>query len=138
MKPTTEQRRERVANGSRRKRDLEAGREQEVTERQAREDRLRPKITEMAKAATAWEQAAAALAAAVSPAALRLWITPLHCIGEASGALCLEAPPAVVSWTERRYGRLIGETVRSVSEYRGVFFFLGSGTASDEDEDGLL
>jgi hypothetical protein len=152
-------RQQRVRQGSRRKRDLAAVRgsssgrkterwqasaamlerrsEEARLAREDREARLRPQIEETTAASEAWAHAQAALAAALPASAFALWVEPFACLGEVNGALCLEGPPAIFGWAERRYGGLIGEAVRGRSDYRGVFLFLAADPTSNET-DGLL
>lgn len=130
---TTDLRRQRVANGSRRKRDLRAvglvadteraeeRRATEARKRAEREARLRPKLRQSPDALDAWAAVHATLPTLVPKPTFMLWLHPLDCIGEAENALCLSAPDHVRAWCERRYGRLIGETVRELSDLAGVY-----------------
>ncbi len=153
-------RRERVANGSRRKRDLyavgastskrggeawqrdaaaRAGlAEAAEREREAREARLRPEIENTPGSSEAWERTCAVLAASVPGSTFKLWIEPFTCLGEAGSALCLEAPSETLAWSIRRYGQLIGDAVRKATDYRGAFLFLGPDAPPEHGEDGLL
>jgi len=101
-----------------------------------REDRLRPKVRASQPAKRAWEEIQARLLMSLPKTAFDLWIAPLGCIGEADGALCIEGPPSVLRWTERRYGSLLGMKVRELTGYRGLFLFVGA--SADESEDGCL
>jgi hypothetical protein len=126
-------RRQRVASGSRRKRDLQAAglvaqneraaarTAEEQRKRAEREARLRPKLRESEPALDAWAAVHALLQADLPGPTFALWVDPLSCIGEAEDALCLSAPDRMRSWCERRYGKLIGELVREVSGLSGVY-----------------
>lgn len=155
MNPSMEQRRERVRNGSRRRRDLAAvgGRSRERWERDAeasairsaeearkrteRERSLLAELRETAEANSAWKAARADLASHLPESTFGLWLAPLECRGEAKGALYVVAPEDIFAWAERRYGRLIGDAVRAVSEYRGAFL-MPIPDAEDEEGDGCL
>lgn len=138
MSQLDEQRRKRAASGSRRRRDLNAAgirqeskAAREETERREREDRLRPKVAASPKADAAWEAAAAALKDCLPDSRFSLWLGPIACLGEVDGALALEAPEGIFAWTNRRYGKLIGETVRGATDYRGAFLFQQARTVSE-------
>jgi hypothetical protein len=104
----------------------------EVRKRAEREARLRPKLRQTDSATDAWSATHATLTVSVPRSSFMLWLHPLNCIGEAENALCLSAPDHVQSWCERRYGRLIGETVRSLSDFAGVYL-LRDEPATEED-----
>lgn len=155
VNPSVQDRVERVASGSRRKRDLAAlasrppeqwqrameasqsERAVEEAKRQQREERLRPRITRGEDADPAWTSARDAIRDAVQQSAYRIWFEPLACIGEVDGALALEAPVGIVRWLERRYGHLIGEAIRNKTDYRGAFLFIAENGGRGWDE-GLL
>jgi hypothetical protein len=105
--------------------------QRDETERREREDRLRPKITASPKADAAWEFVAAALKADLPASTFALWLAPLDCIGEVDSALALEASEGILAWATRRYGKLIGETVRGETDYRGAFLFQQARTPSE-------
>jgi hypothetical protein len=144
------QRQERARSGSRRKRDREAAgltdqadresaklAEESIAQRE-REDRLRPQVKQSPTADVAWAFACETLQAAVPASAFRLWLDPLVCVGEVSGALAIEAPEGTFTWTFRRYGALIGRAVRSgEADYRGAFLFRADPPSIGDDE-GLL
>jgi DnaA N-terminal domain len=135
---STAVRRERVRNGSLRKRDLNAvatKHSSEAARREEREARLRPKVVSSAEAGRSWNATRAHLAAALPPATFALWVEPLRCIGEVDDALALEAPEQVHGWTERRYGKLIGEAVRATSASCGAFLFRAD---QRHEDDGCL
>lgn len=153
-----ETRRQRVAGGSRRKRDLAATgaapparrrerwerdanqraveRAEQESRRREREDRLRPEIRETADATAAFAKVVETLRAALPDSAFRLWVEPLTLVGEVNGALWLDAPDAIAAWTERRYAHLIGEAIREATDYRG--FFLGREEQVPDEDEGLL
>ncbi len=149
-----EERKRRVAAGSRRKRDLAAvgqRRPEERWQRQAdaeerrvdareqrraeREARLRPRIAPSPGAEAVWAKARECLRAALLPSAFDLWIEATRCIGEIDRAVVVEVERP---WTERRYGRLIGDAVRAVSDWRGVYIVRAPRRESDDEGDGLL
>lgn len=76
------------------------------------------------EAQTAWETVRSAVAESLPPSSSSfvLWIEPLVLAGEDEGALCLVGPMAVIPWVERRYGALIGDVIRKLTDYRGAFF----------------
>lgn len=154
-----QERKERVTNGSRRKRDLAAAgispstrpREEwqrngdaehekarkESAERQAREDRLRPQVVATEKSDEAWPAIRARLKRTFPATTWHLWLQPVTVIGEVNGALALAASTNTMQWTEKRYGAAIGEAVRAESDYKGAFLFIGK-DAEPEREEGLL
>jgi hypothetical protein len=137
-------RRQRVANGSRRKRDLQAAglvaqaqagagrREIEAAQHAEREARLRPQVRETDTALDAWAAIHATLLVDLRKSTFMLWVHPLLCIGEAENALCLSAPDHVRSWCERRYGHLLGGLVRELSDLAGVYL-LAAEEPNEED-----
>jgi len=143
---------ERVRSGSRRKRDLaavgvplrdersrrdaersQAARAVAEAKRLDREAKLRPQIEVPGRVDDYWADVAARLAAVVPESTYRLWLEPLIAIGEIDGALCVEASGSDFEWVELHYASLIGETVRSCTDYRGVFLFRAE-TPDDPDE----
>jgi hypothetical protein len=154
-----EERRLRVASGSRRRRDLQAVgaasaprakerwqiegertavREAELERRRLeREARLRPQIEMTAAARSAWGNVQSAIERGLRQSrwTYGLWIEPLVLAGEVNDALWLDAPMQKAAWIERRYARLIGDAIRDLSTYRGLF--IGRREESD-DSDGVL
>ena len=94
---------------------------EEDRNRAAREVRLRPKLRESSAALEAWAATHATLLASLPKPTFMLWLHPLTCIGEAEDALCLSAPAHTQAWCERRYGSLIGELVRELSAFKGIY-----------------
>jgi hypothetical protein len=144
-------RRERVQQGSRRKRDLvavgvkpeqwqrglaaaQARRAEKQAKRQERETRLLQTLVDSEEAKAAWASAREVIANSVEPTTFDLWLAPVECEGEAEGALFLTAPASIATWTERRYGRILGNAVREVSEFRGVFLFAAAETVEQEEQ----
>ena len=141
MSQLEQKRRERATAGSRRKRDREAAglrvvgkHEQEQAELKEREDRLRPRVAGSPETDSAWSDVVAELTAVVSESMYALWLGPLNCLGEVDGALVLEAPEGIFAWTNRRYGKLIGDVVRGATDYRGAFLF----QRQSEKDEGIL
>jgi DnaA N-terminal domain len=145
-----QERRDRVVRGgSRRRRDLAAvgltdhadaeaaKRTREQLAQQEREVRLRPQVRTSPAADEAWEAVRTALRDAVPESTFNLWLDPLACVGEVSGALAVEAPEGIFAWTFRRYGALLGNAARDTTDHRGVFLFRAQ-PAPLTDEDGLL
>lgn len=123
------ERQQRVAQGSRRKRDLNAVAEAQA-QAQPHQTALRS-ARPSEKATTAWTAALTLLADRVRYP--DVWLEPLVCKGESGNALCLEAPPPLVNAIRRHHGKRIGNAVREVSEYRGCF--IGTG---EKEGDGCL
>ena len=69
----------------------------------------------------AWVEVREALKPRLKGAAFPCWIEPLECVGESGDALVLMGHPVIAKWVRRRYGVLIGETVRDLTDYRGVY-----------------
>lgn len=88
--------------------------------REEREARLRPELRP-GEGGEAWEDAKAWLAQHLPAPTLALWIEPFECIGTVRCSLALEAPAAVLNWSERRYASLIGNAVRECSEFDGAY-----------------
>jgi hypothetical protein len=112
----------------------EARRAEEQAKRLERETRLRQTLVDSEEAKAAWASAREVIASWVEPTTFDLWLAPIECEGEAEGALFLTAPDSIATWTERRYGRLIGDAVREVSEFRGIFLFAAPETAEPEEQ----
>jgi hypothetical protein len=126
-------RRQRVANGSRRKRDLQAA--GLVAQAQAGAGRREIEAAQHAEPDTAldaWAAIHATLLVDLRKSTFMLWVHPLLCIGEAENALCLSAPDHVRSWCERRYGHLLGGLVRELSDLAGVYL-LAAEEPNEED-----
>lgn len=147
---TVERRQERARQGSGRKRDLAAGgltghadrenakRVEEQLAQREREVRLRPQVRSAPAADSGWASAREALRSAIPASTFGLWIEPLRCIGDVSGALAIEAPDGLFAWVFRRYGALLGHAVREADgDYRGAFLFRAE-PPGRSDEDGLL
>jgi hypothetical protein len=146
---TQQERRSRVASGSRRKRDvtgagLSGHVDRESAERAAealaqfeREQRLRPQVRPTPSADAGWAAVADVLREWVPESTYRLWLEPLTCIGEVSGALAVEAPEDTFAWIFRRYGALLGRATREATDHRGVFLFRAAPPSRGDDE-GLL
>lgn len=123
---------DRARHGSRRRRDLLALAE----ERKADVPRLPDGVEETDGSLVAWASARAVFVGLLTESTLRIWIDPLRLVGETKGALCVVAPLKICTWTIRRYGKLLGETVRASSEYRGLF--IAHEPESLEESDGCL
>jgi DnaA N-terminal domain len=110
-----EVRRLRVANGSRRKRDLAAV-------RMADELRLLETVGQGGTEVTdCWAEAKDRVRASVPPSTFDLWIEPLRPIGATGTQILLSAPEGIRAWTERRYSGLIREAL-SGSPFDAVEF----------------
>lgn len=116
-----EVRAQRAREGSRRRRDVEALEAAAARVVEDRESRLLACLRATPAAARAWDEARDALARCVPESTFRLWLDPLGCLGESQGALYVVAGDHVYGWASRRYSTLIGDAVRRVSDYRGVF-----------------
>lgn len=107
----------RVANGSRRKRDLAAvqmGKELESLKR------LGSASTD---ARAAFAQAAVRCWHAVPDSTFAIWLSPLRLVGTAGDSLLLTAPDEIRTWVERRYLPLIREALQDTgSGYTNVEF----------------
>jgi hypothetical protein len=84
-----------------------------------------------------WRTTQERLEGSVPESTYRLWLEPLTCIGEVSGALAVEAPERTFAWTFRRYGALLGRATRDATDYRGAFLFRAAPPSPGDDE-GLL
>lgn len=113
FRPATDRAAQRVATAAA---ELQAARDE-------REGRLRPELRPDESAAEAWQAARSWLAenAGIPATTLALWIEPFECIGVIRSSLALEAPSAVLNWSERRYANLIGNAVREASEFDGTY-----------------
>ncbi len=100
-----EVRRLRVANGSRRKRDLAAVRMAEELELLEAIGQGGAEVTD------GWAEAKARVRASVLPSTFDLWIDPLQPLGATGNRLLLSAPEGIRAWTERRYSGLIREAL---------------------------
>lgn len=49
-----------------------------------------------------------------------LWITPARAVAIEDGRLVCEFPVDRFAWTHRRYGPILGELVRRVSDLEGI------------------
>lgn len=111
----------RVANGSRRKRDLAAVRMAEELERRGRM-RLAP-ATVADNARGAFVQVAIQCWRAVPESTFAIWLSPLRCAGADGSTLFLSAPDSIRTWVERRYLTLIREALQATgSDYTDVEF----------------
>lgn len=109
-------RRQRVRNGSKRKRDLAAV-------RMAEELELLERIEiSMEAAGEHWDLARAALRASVPESTWHLWLEPLVGVAVDGDTLVLAAPERVWAWTERRYSHLIEEALLAHTPYEHVRF----------------
>lgn len=99
---------------------MEDQREREAEKRAERESRLLPLLQETATASSAWD---ATREQARTLPSFAFAIDPLICRGEAEKALVLGVPPVPygAGYIEKRYGKALGNIVREVSDYRGVF-----------------
>lgn len=110
-------RQQRVANGSKRKRDLAAVQMADELEalakRQAEEAALRAAGWEPdpCRHLRAWVRARRRLRKRLPPSTYQLWIKPLRPTGSLGECLFLTAPDGIRAWTERRYSSLIAEAV---------------------------
>lgn len=110
-----EVRRLRVANGSRRQRDLAAVRMAEDLEGLGR---MRSPST---TARAAFADLAVRCWYAVPDNTFAIWLSPLRLVGVAGDALLLTAPDAIRTWVERRYLPLIREALQGTG-YTDVEF----------------
>jgi hypothetical protein len=120
-------------------RDIEANaafRAEEERRRREREERLRPNVRATQAATMAWQETQARVSALLPETTFRLWIQPIHCLGEVDGALAVAAPAGIRVWTERRYGSFLGNIVREASDFRGIFFFVAD--YPEQEDDGCL
>lgn len=98
-------RRQRVANGSKRKRDLAAV-------RMAEELGVLERVGQADAAVTAhWSEALDKLRASVPESTFICWLEPLKPAGADASTLFLTAPNDVRCWAERRYSSLIREAL---------------------------
>jgi DnaA N-terminal domain len=120
-------RQQRVRNGSKRKRDLEAVRmaeELELLQRlQAEQDALRASGVEPdpCRELRAWVRARRRLRRSLTPSTYALWIKPLRPAGSLDDLLFLTAPDGIRTWTERRYSSLIAEALEGTDFARVTF-----------------
>jgi hypothetical protein len=110
-----EVRRLRVANGSRRKRDLAAVRMADELQR------LESLGQADASVHRCWEEAKERVKASVPLPTFEIWISQLAVVGATDTALVLTAPDGIRAWTERRYSGLIREAL-SGTAYSAVEF----------------
>ncbi len=122
-----EVRRLRVANGSRRKRDLVAVRMAEELERLERMQ-LAP-TTAGDNACSAFAQVAIKCWRAVPESTFAIWLSPLRCVGADDNTLFLAAPTGVRTWVERRYASLIREALQGTGYSDVEFVDLGEGVS---------
>jgi hypothetical protein len=113
-------RRQRVLDGSKRKRDLAAV-------RMADELAMLEKAGQGTAEVTAtWDSARAAICDSVPESTYRLWIEPLRVAGASDDAILLAADePRVIAQARRRYSGLIAEALRRVSSFERVEFVTG-------------
>jgi len=118
-----EVRRLRVANGSRRQRDLAAVRMAEELEvLELREAQVSDCRAELAAIIAVRRR----LRAAIPTSTYRLWIKPLRPAGTIdSSTLVLSAPEGIRAWAERRYSHLITEALEGTGFKRVVFVSAG-------------
>lgn len=110
-----EVRRLRVANGSRRKRDLAAVRMADELALLESMGQLDAKVTDC------WAEAKARIQASVPPSTFEQWIAPLEPAGASEATLFLTAPDRIRAWTQRRYSGLIRDALQG-SGYAQVEF----------------
>lgn len=128
-------RQQRVANGSKRKRDLAAlqmAEELAALERRCEEEaalRAAGISPDPCRDLRTWVQARRRLRRALrsTPSTYRLWIKPLRPAGSAEDCLYLTAPETIRAWTERRYSSLICEALRDCSPFTRISFAAGGG-----------
>jgi hypothetical protein len=70
----------------------------------------------------AWEAARAAIKRAVPESTFAIWIEPIEVLGEEDELLLLNAPTGIRAWCERRYAGLIGEAIRTETDFAGAAF----------------
>jgi hypothetical protein len=99
-------RRQRVSNGSKRRRDIAAVRMAEELEL------LERAVADPGEAAEAWRVAAERLRNSVPESTYRLWLEPLSAFALEGDTLILAAPEGIRNWTKRRYSHLICEALR--------------------------
>jgi hypothetical protein len=105
----------RVANGSRRQRDLAAVRMAEELERLERMQSPPP------AAQSAFAELIARCRHAVPDSTFAMWISPLELAGAAGDVLLLAAPDGIRTWVERHYSHLIREALQGTG-YTDVEF----------------
>lgn len=69
----------------------------------------------------AWGRVAVEIRSRLHPAAWSLYCVQLPLIGERKNALYIAGDYAIAEWTRRKYASAIGEIVREVTDYEGVF-----------------
>lgn len=112
------ERAERARQGSQRQRDIAA------LETEERHATLPPDdVQESAAATAAFDGVRKVLQASLPPSIFESWVEPLRVLGERDGAVCVVGPRRVTTWVRRRYGRHLGDAIRGLSDYRGVFVY---------------
>lgn len=69
-------------------------------------------------ATAAWQEVLDTLQPRMVGASI-MWFLAISCVGERDKLLVLQADRNHRGWIKRRYGKLIGETIRQVTDYRG-------------------
>lgn len=89
-----------------------------------KEDRVRDQPPDAASAelAGAWRRIREDLRASLPDSTFRLWLEPLRIATARGNTLYLTAPKQVQAWVERRYGDLLGRTVRAHAPFEEVRF----------------
>jgi len=116
-----EVRRLRVANGSRRKRDLAAVRMAEELQR------LESVGQADAEVHRCWAEAKERVEASVPPSTFANWIAPVEPVGATESAIVLTAPAGIRAWTERRYSGLIRDALAASDGPYSEIEFVGEG-----------
>lgn len=81
------------------------------------------------EAVRAWSAVLDRIATGWDRNTVELWIAPLSLAGESADRLAIEGPETIVGWVRRRYGAALGEVVRDVTGYRGLWI----GVQADPD-----
>lgn len=107
---------ERARQGSRRQRDIDA---------LAVEERKRwavpDGVTLTPAAQAAWLTVRDAVQARLPKAAWSLYLSDMPLVGEKGNALYIAGHPAVAEWCRRKYAKKVGDIVRELTDYEGLF-----------------
>lgn len=76
-------------------------------------------VQRTAEASEAWSAAQPLLKSRLYDTAFRMWIEPLDLLGESENRLVLAGHEAIITWVERRYNEIVGEAIRSLSDFNG-------------------
>ncbi len=113
-------RRQRVLNGSKRKRDLAAVQMADELTMLEKAGQVTSEVT------AAWGSAREAIRDSVPESTFRIWVEPLRVAGVTDSTILLAADePRVTAWGQRRYSALFAEALRRVSEFERVEFVTG-------------